>query len=175
MVSVLVSISEWGFHDLRREVAAVFSSRVKSARLRVRAARMLPKLTPLVPMKAKLGQDCRHMARLACVKLNPDPLANDKGKFPKARSLLLQEIQDGFRRHRPIAMPPGHVNSWQVVFAALCGPVQEPRIRTVICFHGVFFNCSAVRSRTVALHGKACEAKRPVEGVLGRSPRPALG
>jgi hypothetical protein len=58
------------------------------------SARMLPNLPPSVPMKAKLRQFRRHIARLLLAKLNPNPLADNLTQFPKTRGIMVEHVQN---------------------------------------------------------------------------------
>jgi hypothetical protein len=62
----------------------------------------LPNLPPPVPMKAKLRQLRRHDARLLALKLNPNPLADNLAQFPKARSLMVEQVNDLRCRKSPV-------------------------------------------------------------------------
>ena len=57
-------------------------------------ARVLPNLPPPVPMKAKLRQLRRHLARLLALKLNPNPFADNLAQFPKAGRLVVEQVND---------------------------------------------------------------------------------
>jgi len=107
------------------KIAAIFAARVLVAGRRNRAARMLPNLSPVVPMETVLGQSRGDLVRLFAVKLNPNPPANDFGQFPKFRCFPANQIQQGLRRQSPVLMPAGEINSLQFVPTALCGPVLE--------------------------------------------------
>jgi hypothetical protein len=90
-------------------------------------ARVLPNLAAVVPMKAKLREFGGDLRWLLAFKLNPNPLANDFGQFPKARGFLLEQRQQAVSRQTAISTPFNQVNLRQCRFAftALCGPVLE--------------------------------------------------
>jgi hypothetical protein len=58
------------------------------------AARVLPSLAFPIPMETKLRQGGGNLWRLAVVKLNPNPLAHYLRQFPKARGLMVEQVQD---------------------------------------------------------------------------------
>jgi hypothetical protein len=86
---------------------------------------MLPELAAIVPMETKLRQFSGDLPWLFAVKLNPNPSANDLGQLPKFRCLPANKIEQGLSWQSPVPMPAGKVNSWQIAFNALCGPVLE--------------------------------------------------
>jgi hypothetical protein len=79
---------------IRRVISRILLARVNPSAGAKLAAGMLPKLTPVVPMKAKLRKLCRHITRLLSVKLNPNPLADDFTQLPKARRFVIEHVQD---------------------------------------------------------------------------------
>jgi hypothetical protein len=92
------------------------------------SARMLPDLPFPVPMKTKLRKPGGHVARLFLPKLNPYPLADNLTQFPKARRLVIEHVQNFWRRKSAIEKSLPEINPVQLFPAliALCGPVQEP-------------------------------------------------
>jgi hypothetical protein len=79
---------------IRRVEGGIFVARVNPSAGAKLAARVLPNLPPPVPMKAKLRQLRRHVARLLALKLNPNPLADNLAQFPKARSLAVEHVNN---------------------------------------------------------------------------------
>jgi len=77
-------------------------------------------------METEFRQCCGDLIRLLAVKLNPNPPAHYLGQFPKLRCLPANKVQKRFRPQSPVPMPSGEVNSLQLCFNALCGPVLEP-------------------------------------------------
>jgi len=77
-------------------------------------------------MKAKLRQFRRHVARLLLRKLNPNPFADNLAKFPKARRLVIEHVQNLRCRKSAIVKSPLEINPMQFFRIALCGPVLEP-------------------------------------------------
>jgi len=73
-------------------------------------ARMLPNLPPPVPMKAKLRQLRGHVAWLLLPKLNPNPLADNLTQFPKARSLIVEHVQNLRRGKSPVLKTESRIN-----------------------------------------------------------------
>jgi len=45
-------------------------------------------------MKTKLRQFRRHIARLLICKLNPNPFADNLAQLPKARCLVIEQVQN---------------------------------------------------------------------------------
>jgi len=78
------------------------------------AARVLPNLPPPVPMKAKLRQLRRHVARLLLPKLNPNPFADNLAQFPKARSLMVEQVNDLRRGKSPVLETESEINLMQL-------------------------------------------------------------
>jgi hypothetical protein len=75
---------------------------------------VLPNLTPPVPMKAKLRQLRRHVARLLGLKLNPNPLADNLAQFPKARSVTVEQVNDLRCEKSPVLKSPPKINPVQL-------------------------------------------------------------
>jgi hypothetical protein len=82
------------FRLIRRVKCGIFVAGVNPSAGAELAARVLPNLPPPVPMKAKLRQLRRHVARLLLPKLNPNPFADNLAQFPKARSLMVEQVND---------------------------------------------------------------------------------
>jgi hypothetical protein len=93
------------------------------------AARVLPSLAFPIPMETKLRQGGGNLWRLAVVKLNPNPLAHYLRQFPKARCFVVEQVEEFLCGKSPILETEFEINPVWLVFNALCGPVQEPRIR----------------------------------------------
>jgi hypothetical protein len=79
-------------------------------------------------METKLREIGGNGRRLLPVKLNPNPLSDYFGHFPKARRLVIQQVQEFLRGESAIEKSPSEINPWQLRFlsARLCGPVLEP-------------------------------------------------
>jgi hypothetical protein len=107
------------------KIAAVFPARVLVAGRRNRAARVLPELAAVVPMKPEFREGGGNLFRLPVVKLNPNPPANHFRQFPKFRRFPSNQSQQRFGSQSAVSMPAGEVNGWQFVPNALCGPVLE--------------------------------------------------
>ena len=137
-------------------------------------ARVLPSLAFPIPMETKLRQGGGNLWRLFILKLNPNPLAHYLRQFPKTRCLVVEQVQEFFRGKSPVLESEFEINPMRLVFNALCGPVQdrtESEFETEFVFvFIVFFLQMRVRSRTVALHEKACGTGRPA-GVVFRGHR----
>jgi len=87
-----VSFGLGGF--LVGEVTAVSLARViRRPFIGNRAARVLPGLPRVVPMKAKLGQNLRNITRLFIRKLYPNPLSNHFRKFKEIRCFAAEQSQ----------------------------------------------------------------------------------
>jgi hypothetical protein len=89
-------------------------------------ARVLPNLSPAIPMKAKLRKLGGHGARLLLPKLNPNPFADNLTQFPKARRLVVEHVQDSVCGKTAIVKSQSEINPMQWFRIALCGPVLEP-------------------------------------------------
>ena len=107
------------------EVTAIFPAGVSVAGWCDRAARVLPDLAAVVPMKPEFRQSGGDLVRLLAVKLNPNPLAHNFRQFPKLRCLPAHKVQQRFRSQCPVPMPAVEINSLQFVPDALCVPVLE--------------------------------------------------
>jgi hypothetical protein len=110
---------------IRRVKCGIFLARVNPGAGAKLSARVLPNLPSPVPMKAKLRQLRRHVARLLVLKLNPNPLADNLAQFPKTRGLMVEHVQDSRCGKSPVLESPSEINLRQLVFNAMCGPVQE--------------------------------------------------
>jgi hypothetical protein len=73
-------------------------------------ARVLPNLPPSVPMETNLSKFGGNGRRLPVFKLNPNPLANHFGQFPKARSLVIEDVQNLLCRKSAIVKSPSKIN-----------------------------------------------------------------
>jgi hypothetical protein len=78
------------------------------------AARVLPNLPPPVPMESKLRQLRRHVARLLALKLNPNPLADNLAQFPKARRLVVEQVNDLRCGKSPVLKSESKINPMQL-------------------------------------------------------------
>jgi hypothetical protein len=99
---------------IRRVEGWIFLARVNPSAGAKLAARVLPNLPPPVPMKAKLRQLRRHVARLFLLKLNPNPFADNLAQFPKARSLMVEQVNDLRRGKSPILKSESEINPMQL-------------------------------------------------------------
>jgi hypothetical protein len=79
-------------------------------------------------METKLRQGGGNLRGLPVVKLNPNPLAHYLRQFPKAGCLVIEQVQEFFCGKSPVLKSESEINPMRLVFNALCGPVQEPRI-----------------------------------------------
>jgi hypothetical protein len=77
-----------------REVGLIFVAGVAAAAGNKLPARVLPSLAFPIPMETKLREGGGNLWRLAVVKLNPNPLAHYLRQFPKARGLMVEQVQD---------------------------------------------------------------------------------
>jgi hypothetical protein len=98
---------------IRRVKGGIFVAGVNPTAGAKLAARVLPNLPSAVPMKAKLRQLRRHVARLLLLKLNPNPLADNLAQFPKARCLLVEQIQHLRRGKSPVLESQSEINLMQ--------------------------------------------------------------
>jgi hypothetical protein len=98
---------------IRRVKGGILLARVNPSASAKLAARVLPKLPPPVPMKAKLRQLRRHVARLLASKLNPNPLADNLTQFPKARSFVVKQVQNSGCRKSAIVKSLPKINPMQ--------------------------------------------------------------
>ena len=99
---------------IRRVKGGIFLARVNPSAGAKLAARVLPNLPSPVPMKTKLRQLRRHVARLLLVKLNPNPLADNLAQFPKARSLMVKQVNDLRCGKSPILETESEINRMQL-------------------------------------------------------------
>jgi hypothetical protein len=102
------------FRLIRRVKCGIFVAGVNPSAGAELAARVLPNLPPPVPMKAKLRQLRRHVARLLLPKLNPNPFADNLAQFPKARSLMVEQVQDLRCGKSPILKSESEINPMQL-------------------------------------------------------------
>jgi hypothetical protein len=98
---------------IRRVEGGIFLARVNPSAGAKLAARMLPNLPPPVPMKAKLRQLRGHVARLLFLKLNPNPLAHYLAQFPKARSLMVEQVNNLRCGKSPVLKSESEINPMQ--------------------------------------------------------------
>jgi len=98
---------------IRRVKGGVFLAGVNPSAACVLSARVLPNLPPPVPMKAKLRQLRRHVARLLALKLNPNPLADNLAQFPKARRFVVEQIQNLRCGKSPVLESQSEINLMQ--------------------------------------------------------------
>jgi hypothetical protein len=96
-----------------RVKGGIFVARVNPSAGAKLSARVLPNLPSLVPMKAKLRQLRRHIARLLVVKLNPNPLADNLAQFPKARGLVVEHFNDLRCGKSPVLEAESEINPMQ--------------------------------------------------------------
>ena len=66
-------------------------------------------------MKAKLRQLRGHDARLLLPKLNPNPLADNLAQFPKARRLVVEQVNDLRCGKSPVLKSESEINPGQLV------------------------------------------------------------
>src|SRR5579862_7647030 len=108
------------------KVAAVFHARVIIRPVvGNRAARMLPRLAVVVPMKTKFGQSSSDLARLLLREGNPNPLPNHFRQLVKLGCFLLQQLQQRHRFQLPIRAAQRQVNFGSVHSARLFGTALE--------------------------------------------------
>jgi hypothetical protein len=98
---------------IRRVKGGIFVAGVNPSAGAKLAARVLPNLTPPVPMKAKLRQLSRHVARLLLPKLNPNPFADNLAQFPKARGLVVEHVNDLRCGKSPVLKSESEINLMQ--------------------------------------------------------------
>ena len=103
---------ESGGPHVSREVSWILGARVALGALGQCAARVLPDLPLVVPMKPELGQTCRNLTWLLLLELNPNPLADNLGEIEKARCLLLEQLNDALGAQLPIRPAAGEVDRW---------------------------------------------------------------
>ena len=94
------------------EVSGILLAGVALGALGECAARVLPDLPLVVPMKPKLGEPCRNVTRLLVGELNPDPLADNLGEIEKSRCLPLEQQNDALGAQLPIRPATGEVDRW---------------------------------------------------------------
>ena len=99
---------------IRRVKGRIFLAGVNPSAGAKLAARVLPNLPPPVPMKAKLRQLRGHVARLLFLKLNPNPLADNLAQFPKARSLMVEQVNDLRCGKSPVLKSESEINPMQL-------------------------------------------------------------
>ena len=87
-----------------RKIRTVFPAWVKVGRKGDLSARMLPDLAAVVPMEAKLREFSGDLAGLFFLELNPNPIPNHLGNFPKFRGLGLQKLQNPRQRQRAVKL-----------------------------------------------------------------------
>ena len=107
-----------------------------------KSARMLPRLSVAVPMKAKLRQLPPNLGGGNLRELNPNPFANDLGHAVSVGQLHNQLIQNFRSRKCPVPLPLFAVNRQPPVFRVqlLVGSVLEAlRLIWMLGFHGLFF------------------------------------
>ena len=80
-------------------------------------ARVLPCLARVVPVETQLSQNRCDFLRLLLFELNPNPLANDFGKFIKSRCFPLQKREHLVCRQRPILSTHVEIKRNEFVFA----------------------------------------------------------
>jgi hypothetical protein len=99
---------------IRRVKGGILLARVNPSAGAKLAARVLPNLPAAVPMKAKLRQLRRHVARLLLLKLNPNPLADNLAQFPKARRLVVKQVNDLRSGKSPVLETESEINPMQL-------------------------------------------------------------
>lgn len=76
-------------------------------------------------MESKLRQGGGDLRRLFILKLNPNPLADYLGQFPKARLPLAEHVQDLRGGKCPVLESLPEINLLGLFLKKLCGPVLE--------------------------------------------------
>jgi hypothetical protein len=108
------------------KIAAVFLARVNARRLVAKqAARMLPSLARLVPMKAELGQNACDLPRLLFTELNPHPLSNHLGQGKKARCFIAEQRQQFVSAKRTVRPAANKADWLSISSARMFGSAQE--------------------------------------------------
>lgn len=74
------------------------------------AARVLPKLPPVVPMEAKLGECRGDLGGLLVGERDPDPFADNLGQFVEAGSLGAEQGQQVRRAQGAVGLPFGEIH-----------------------------------------------------------------
>ena len=87
---------------------------------------MLPRLTSVVPVETKLGQDAGHVVRLLLFKFDPDPCADNLGGRKEARGILAHEREKFLGWQAAIVPAQRKVNLGQGFVAEWFGTIQEP-------------------------------------------------
>jgi hypothetical protein len=100
--------------SIRRVKRRILLARVNPTARAKYSARVLPNLTPPVPMKAKLRECRSHGARLLLLKLNPNPFADNLAQFPKARRLVIEHVQNFRCRKSAIVKSLPEINPMQL-------------------------------------------------------------
>jgi hypothetical protein len=98
---------------IRRVKGGIFVAGVNPSAGAKLAARVLPNLTPPIPMESKLRQLRRHVARLLFLKLNPNPLADNLAQFPKAGCLVVKQVNDLRCGKFPVLKSESEINLMQ--------------------------------------------------------------
>ena len=92
----------------------IFLARVLTGAGNKLPARVLPELAFAVPVETKLGQRGGDVAWRLLVKLNPNPLADNLAQFPKARSLVIEQVQKSRCGKSAIVKSPPKINLMQL-------------------------------------------------------------
>jgi hypothetical protein len=98
---------------IRRVKGGILVARINPSAGAKVAARVLPNLPPPVPMESKLRQLRGDGARLLPVKLNPNPLADNLAQFPKARGLVVEQVNDLRCGESPVLKSESEINPMQ--------------------------------------------------------------
>jgi len=125
LLAILLAIV---FGLIRRIKCRIYLARVAVGAGARPSARVLPKLPPAIPMKAKLRKLGGYVAGLLLSKLNPNPLADNLTQLPEAWGLMVKYVQHPSRGKTAIVKSLPEINPMQFVPKALCGPVLELRI-----------------------------------------------
>ena len=108
-----------------REVSLILLSGIALGAFSESAARVLPGLALVVPVKPKLGQNGGDLAGLLLCEVNPDPLADNLGNIEEARCFLLEQGQNpigGQLTIRPAAGEIDRRERWTLRrWLCLCG------------------------------------------------------
>jgi len=97
-----------------RKIGLIFLAGVLNAAGDKLPARVLPDVAFPVPMETKLRKCGGNLPGLPVVKLNPNPLANHFGQFPKARGLVVEHVQNLRCRECPVVKPLPKINPMQL-------------------------------------------------------------
>ena len=103
------------------------------------AARVLPSLAGLVPVKPKLGQSACDFNRLAVVKVNPHPFSYHFGESKESGCFVADQRQQVFCVESAVFKAALEIDRLPFVRTRLFGSVSEPCVHLKIGIHGLFF------------------------------------